>query len=143
MRLLWLCSRFYNPWTLLTHATDREIRQALTHKARLRKKYIQELERSGETVPERQTKQQRECRDDQVKRPSFQERQQMAKDRKKAFRDEREKEREERTHQVEKKRIERERKKEMLSQKTRTGQPLMGPRINNLLEKIEREYGDK
>lgn len=40
---------------------------------------------------------------------------------------------------AEKKKAEREKKKESLSQKTRTGQPLMGPRIANLLEKIQKD----
>lgn len=37
---------------------------------------------------------------------------------------------------LEKKAHDRERRKESLSKKTRTGQPLMGPRITNLLDKI-------
>jgi hypothetical protein len=125
--------------------TDREIRQALTHKARLRKKYIKELEKSGESIPDKESRQQQRERinDNEVKRPSFQERQQIAKERKKQLREEREKQNMERQEMVEKKRKDRERKKDQLSQTTRTGQPLMGPRISNLLEKIEKEYGDK
>jgi hypothetical protein len=124
--------------------TDREIRQALTHKARLRKKYIKELEKSGESIPDKESRQQRERKsDDKLNRPSFQERQQIAKERKKQLREERENQKMERQEMVEKKRKDRERKKEQLSQTTRTGQPLMGPRITNLLEKIEKEYGDK
>jgi hypothetical protein len=43
---------------------------------------------------------------------------------------------------TEKKREERLKKKERLSAKTRTGQPLMGPRIENLLEKIKKDFTD-
>lgn len=76
------------------------------------------------------------------KGPSFQERQQIAKERKKFLRELREKEKKQRMETVQLKREARDKKKELLSQKTRTGQPLMGPRINNLLEKIQKQYGN-
>lgn len=40
---------------------------------------------------------------------------------------------------IEKANRDRERKKERISKRTKSGQPLMGPRINNLLDKIKNE----
>ncbi|CDR40773.1 CYFA0S05e04324g1_1 [Cyberlindnera fabianii] len=131
-----------NPYIDRRESKNREIRQALVHKARLKKKYIKELEKSGEKLPERSSKREEEA-EKKKNQLTFQDRQKLAKERKKASREQREKEKLERELQVEKKQKEREKKKEALAQRTKYGQPLMGPRINNLLEKIQKEYGDK
>ncbi|CEP22749.1 rRNA-processing protein FYV7 [Cyberlindnera jadinii] len=131
-----------NPYLDRRESKNREIRQALTHKARLKRKYLKELERSGESVPDKEEVHRHRVVREADKGPSFQERQQIAKERKKFLRELREKEKKQRMETVQLKREARDKKKELLSQKTRTGQPLMGPRINNLLEKIQKQYGN-
>lgn len=102
---------------------------------------MKELERSGERLPELSERRDRPQRD--ASKPNFHDRQQLAKEHKKVLREAKEKEYQDRQELKVKKLAAREKKKEQLSQKTRTGQPKMGPRINSLLEKIEQQYGDK
>lgn len=104
----------------------------MIHKARLRKHYYKELERSGEAVPEKQEKKQEE-------KSSFKDRVKLVKERKQQARQDKDESKKERERMIEKKQQDRLKKKERLSSKTRTGQPLMGPRIENLLEKIKKD----
>lgn len=67
---------------------------------------------------------------------NFQERAKLAKDRKEHQREEKLRQVQERRRAIEQKQKERERKKVSLSRKTKSGQPVMGPKINDLLDKI-------
>lgn len=129
-----------NPYIDRKESKNQEIKKSLVHRARLRKQYFKELKKEGEAIPEKEFKKDRQSRETESKpRPDFRERAEIAKQRKELARKEREMKRQEYIKNGEKKRAERERKKEQLSQKTRTGQPLMGPRIANLLEKIQND----
>lgn len=70
---------------------------------------------------------------------NFAERAKIAKERKEATRKEKLQSIKAKRATMEHKSRERELKKERLSKKSRTGQPLMGPRINNLLDKIKND----
>ena len=70
---------------------------------------------------------------------NFAERAKIAKERKEHNRQEKLKSIQDRRENIEKKSKERERRKDTLSKKTKSGQPLMGPRINNLLDKIKKD----
>ncbi|QRG36428.1 hypothetical protein FDK38_000766 [Candidozyma auris] len=71
------------------------------------------------------------------KRPmDFLERVKLAKERKEQQKEEKLRRIQEKRRMIEQKQKEREKRKESLSKKTRTGQPVMGPKISNLLEKI-------
>lgn len=109
-----------------------EIKRSLVHKSRLKKSYFKLLEQEGESVPEKQS------RSDDKKQLDFTERAKLAKERK-------ERDRQQRLLQVQEKRgaIEKARKKRVelrnsLTKKTKTGQPSMGPKISNLLDKIRK-----
>lgn len=67
---------------------------------------------------------------------NFAERARIAKERKEQRRQEKLEQVQARRKTLERKSEERERKKQRLLKRTKTGQPLMGPRINNLLDKI-------
>ena len=68
---------------------------------------------------------------------NFAERAKIAKERKEHQRKEKLQNIREQRENAEKKKKDREAQKAVLAQKTRTGQPLMGPRINSLLDKIK------
>lgn len=67
---------------------------------------------------------------------NFAERARIAKERKEQLRQEKLAQVQARRKTIERKTQERDRKKDRLLKTTKTGQPLMGPRINNLLDKI-------
>ncbi|KAH3667806.1 hypothetical protein WICMUC_005206 [Wickerhamomyces mucosus] len=120
---------------------QREIRQSLVHKSRLRKNYFKELKNLGESIPEKRER--NDIPEQHAKKPlTFQERSKIAKQRKDEQRIAREAEREERWKQIQLKRTQREARKEKLNQKTRSGQPLMGPRIEDLLDKIKKQQSN-
>lgn len=124
----------------LTILTDQEIKKALVHRARLRKQYLKDLKEQGEELPEKAPRKEYEAKGQRpYPKPNYQERAEIARKRKELARKEREIKRQDYAKNAEKKRADREKKKELLSQKTRTGQPLMGPRIANLLEKIKND----
>lgn len=126
----------------------REIQRNLTKKARLKKKYLKLLKEEGYDVPEEKKhtegpgltpRELKEQRLEEGKR-RVDERKEMKKQRKRM---QRERAEERRTREMERirisreKHLERERRSQRLTQKTRTGQPLMGPRIEDLLSKIK------
>lgn len=127
----------------------REIQKNLTQKARLKKEYLKALKEEGYSVPEKapsgKSKQdyrklKAELRDEGKRK--FDEKKEIKKERKRQQREEAEERRTrelENIKQVKAKMDERERRKKRLSQKTRTGQPLMGPKINDLLSKIRED----
>ncbi|CAI4035003.1 hypothetical protein SMKI_12G1400 [Saccharomyces mikatae IFO 1815] len=125
----------------------KEIQRSITKKTRLRKEYLKALKDEGYTVPERETRtgakesvrKMKEARAIEGKK-KIDEKKEIKKQRKKMLRDEIYKQRSE---QLEKIRVSkekfqmREERKKKLTQRTRTGQPLMGPKIEDLLDKIK------
>lgn len=88
--------------------------------------------------PQRAPPPQRNLPKPQPKRAvNFAERAKLAKERKEKERDEKIRRVQERRQALEQQNKQRERKKESLSRKTKTGQPVMGPKINDLLDKIK------
>lgn len=133
-----------------------DIKRALTHRARLRKNYFKLLKHEGleeqskdkseslnegsddEENYEAKLRQHHESKSKKPKPTSFAERAAIAKQRKAENRHERLQKVQEKLTNVARQEKIRELKKKELSQKTKRGQPVMGPRINNLLEKIKR-----
>lgn len=70
------------------------------------------------------------------KQLNFAERAQLARERKEQKREEELRRVQERRQKLEQSKLEREKKKLSLSQRTKRGQPVMGPKINDLLDKI-------
>ncbi|QEU60542.1 Fyv7 [Kluyveromyces lactis] len=121
----------------------KEIQRNLTKKARLKKEYLKVLKDEGYSIPEK---------------PQYEKHDRSSVEAKKAFnkqkvRDQREehklrkrtqKEKEQSFKEQEMKRIqlskekqvERDRRAKKLTQRTKRGQPVMGPKINDLLDKI-------
>lgn len=123
-----------NPWKNRKESKSREISRLLTHRAQLRKKYFKMMEKeNGEEYHEEPKN------SDKKEKPklNFAERSKIAKERKERQRQAKLQGIKEQRESVEKKRKERDNKKTVISQRTRKGQPLMGPRINTLLEKIK------
>ncbi|EGV63476.1 rRNA-processing protein fyv7 [Yamadazyma tenuis] len=136
---------------------SKEIKRSLVHRARLRKNYFKLIEKEGgrpstDPVDElkkeptkgenthRETKGPRHERND-VKKSNltYYEKSQLIKQRKEEKRQAILQDVRERRDKIEKSNQQRDRMKEKLSQKTKHGQPLMGPRINNLLDKIKKD----
>lgn len=117
-----------------------EIKRALGHRARLRKKYFKLLAKEGDELPEREAMN-HEDKEIDVKKPlTYQQRMEINRERKKRRREEHLRRTKEKIAKVEKDERERKRKHKMFTKaKTRRGQPLMAPRINNLLDKIKKE----
>lgn len=143
---------------------SQEIKRSLVHRARLRKNYFKlideekkdlpvghedaEPQQSGSESEENDSKQsakqlralppQRAPPPEKTKKNplNFAERAKLAKERKEQQREEKIQRVQERRRALERKNLEREKRKERLSQKTKTGQPVMGPKISNLLDKI-------
>lgn len=141
---------------------NQEIKRSLVHRARLRKNYFKLLEEEGEVPPQEEGEENdasdREEPSSRSRAPlppqkapkrappqkaqpkpmNFAERAKLAKERKDDVRKQQLNRVQERRRTLEVKNKERERRKESLSQKTRTGQPVMGPKISNLLEQIRK-----
>lgn len=124
----------------------REIQKNLTKKARLKKEYLRTLKNEGYKVPEKKPtpvskddiKQLREEHESQGKK-KLDEKKEIKKQRKR-LQVERAQEakmkEEERIKVIKQKEQEREKKKTKLTQKTKTGQPKMGPKIEDMLGRI-------
>lgn len=151
---------------LRTYKLD-EIKKSLTHRARLRKNYFKLLKNEDPKRYEEELKKEQQASDDQGdeanentnnrdksaykkknsrveehsdhKRLSFAEKAKIIKERKEEKRKRAIEEIAEKKRMIEKANRDRERKKERISKRTKSGQPLMGPRINNLLDKIKNE----
>ncbi|KAI5970302.1 FYV7 [Candida margitis] len=137
-------------------AKSADIKRALTHRARLRKNYFKLLKDEGleehskdkqesedessdeEGHSEDEETETRESKLAKSKPASFAERAAIAKQRKAEKRQERLSKIQEKLTNVARQEKIRELKKKELSQKNKRGQPVMGPRINNLLEKIKK-----
>ncbi|CCK72646.1 Fyv7p KNAG_0L00230 [Huiozyma naganishii CBS 8797] len=127
----------------------REIQKNITKKTRLRKNYFKALKEEGYTVPEKpehdadktkaniQRMKQEKVSQGKMK---FDEKKEMKRQRQRSKREEEEARRQrqlDRLKESKAKHIERENRSKRLTQKTRSGQPLMGPKIGDLLEKIK------
>lgn len=124
----------------------RAIQQNITRKARLKKEYFKALKEEGYTVPE-QPESRREVNVKKLKedrrnegKKKIDEKKELKRLRKK---EQREKAEEHRRQEIEKVKLirqkeqEREVKKRKMNKRTRSGQPLMGPKIEDLLSKIK------
>ncbi|CAH2352912.1 rRNA-processing protein Fyv7p [[Candida] railenensis] len=145
-----------NPYKDRKEYKSDEIKKSLTHRARLRKNYFKLMEKEGLPIDKNEDENEAESENDnksesrgntrrEYKKPdskkpmNFAERAKLAKERKDLNRREKLESIKNRREVMAQRSKEREFKKERLSKKSRTGQPLMGPRINNLLDKIKSE----
>lgn len=119
-----------------------DINRALTTRARRRIAYFKMLKEEGFSVPEKQTKEEREAAQQKRKAMSFQERMKIKKERKTKERDERFERNQQKMKEIREKASDRQKKTELMKNaKTKKGQPLMGPRIGSLLDKIKADKG--
>lgn len=146
---------------------SREIKKSLVQRARIRKNYFKLLEKEGEAPEApRETQEQpqdhelesgsdngapirkraplppqtvsyRQPPPPKKKPMNFREKAQMAKERKTEQRQKKLEEIQARRQALERETKKREQRKESLAKRTKSGQPLMGPRINSLLDKIK------
>lgn len=128
----------------------REIQKNITKRTRLKKNYFKALKSEGYSVPEKSNNASRERKSSkqykEEQRNHAKDKLQSAKqDKLQRIKDQKQKREQKRFEQLEKIKIskdkyqQRGKKSERLTQKTRTGQPLMGPRIENLLDKIKND----
>lgn len=121
----------------------RDIKKALVHRSRIRKNYFKLLDKEG--IDNEKPVINEEVKDTshpdrtklQNKPTSFAERAQIVKKRKEDKRKEELAKIQDRRKQIERKENERSKRKARVEKKTSRGQPLMGPRINTLLDKIK------
>lgn len=119
-----------------------DINRALTTRARRRIAYFKMLKQEGMTVPEKMTPEQREEIQKKKAAQSFQERMKIKRERKAKEREDRLQQNKQKAHEMREKAAQRERRSEMVKNaRTKRGQPLMGPRIGSLLDKIKAEKG--
>ncbi|CAI1573364.1 hypothetical protein SEUBUCD646_0L01340 [Saccharomyces eubayanus] len=125
----------------------KEIQRSITKKTRLRKEYLKALKDEGYTVPEKEprtgvkdsVRKIKEARATEGKK-KLDEKKEIKKQRKKLQRDELN---ERRNDELERIRVSKEKfqmredRKKRMTQRTRSGQPLMGPKIEDLLDKIK------
>lgn len=97
---------------------------------------VSKIKSSGPLPPQRGPPARAQPKPQPKKVINFAERAKLAKERKEREREEKLRRVRERRQALEQKNKERERKKESLSKRTKTGQPVMGPKINDLLDKI-------
>lgn len=127
----------------------KEIQKSLTKKARLKKGYLKALKEEGYSIPDKKPK---SSSSNEVEKLSTDLREKGKKklDEKKEIKQERKRQQralleERRKNELEsikkaKERLEeRERRKKRLSKRTRSGQPLMGPKIEDMLSKIKED----
>lgn len=128
-----------NPWKNRKESKSREISRLLTHRAHLRKKYFKMIEKEdpGSAPVDGRKSERSSFEPNEKPKLNFAERAKMAKERKERQRKEKLQSIREQRENADKKKKDREAQKAVLAQKTRTGQPLMGPRINSLLDKIK------
>lgn len=127
----------------------KEIQKSLTQKARLKKEYLKALKEEGYTVPDkeptRKSKEEiRRIKTEQKEnsRRKLDEKKQLKKHAKKEQRtavEERRKQELENIKNIKSKIEQREKRKQKLTKRTRSGQPLMGPKIEDLLGKIKED----
>lgn len=127
----------------------REIQRSITKKARLRKGYLKALKEEGYTVPEAQPQSQTRLSVREMKaqrqrdgKKKFDEKKEMKRERRRTHAQQAEDLRQKQLEDIrvsKEKFKQRERKSTKLTQRTRSGQPLMGPKIEDLLDKIKND----
>ncbi|SCV99714.1 LAFE_0B00892g1_1 [Lachancea fermentati] len=126
----------------------REIQKNLTKKARLKKEYLKTLKEEGYTPPEKDSKsakvsfQEIKARRATETKKKLDEKKEMRKLRKKLQKEKADKLREnemKKLQDIKQKKVQREERANKLSQRTKYGQPLMGPKIEDLLTKIKND----
>lgn len=132
----------------------KEIQKNITKRTRLKKNYFKALKEEGYSAPERpqndkdnndrKHKKVRELKEEkrQAGKEKFDEKKQLKKDRMQRQREEKEAHRQSQLQRIETskaKHLQREQRTKRLTQKTRSGQPLMGPKILDMLEKIKND----
>lgn len=119
-----------------------DINRALTTRARRRIAYFKMLKEEGFAIPEKQTKEEREEIQRKKKAMSFQERMKIKKERKIKERDDRFNRNQQQLKEMKEKEADRIKKSDLIKNaRTKKGQPLMGPRIGSLLDKIKADKG--
>ena len=128
----------------------KEIQRSINQKAKLKRSYLKALKEEGYSIPEKHqskscakldVKKFKEQRKEDGKR-KLDEKKEIKKQRKALLKEDAEARRKmqlNRIRESKEKYLERERKSKRLTQMTRTGQPLMGPRIEDLLDKIKND----
>ncbi|CAI4047377.1 hypothetical protein SUVZ_12G1210 [Saccharomyces uvarum] len=125
----------------------KEIQRSITKKTRLRKEYLKALKDEGYTVPEKEprtgvkdsVRKIKEARATEGKK-KLDEKKEIKRQRKRLQRDELN---DRRNDELERIRVSKEKfqmredRKKRMTQRTRSGQPLMGPKIEDLLDKIK------
>ncbi|SMN20060.1 similar to Saccharomyces cerevisiae YLR068W FYV7 Essential protein required for maturation of 18S rRNA [Maudiozyma saulgeensis] len=127
----------------------REIQKSITKKTRLRKAYLKALKDEGYSVPEAQSQSHVKMSVRDMKEQRLREGKKKLDEKKEIKRQRRknnvEQAAEHRQRQIDRlneskeKFKQRERRSNKLTQRTRTGQPLMGPKIDDLLDKIKKD----
>lgn len=125
----------------------KEIQKNLTKKARLRKEYLKVLKEEGYSVPEKnpdtvKTYDAKKAKEERILqgKKRYDEKKEIKRQRKLSQKEQAElrKDREvERIKMAKEKQVDREKRKRRMTQKTKSGQPKMGPKINDLLDKIK------
>lgn len=118
-------------------AKSQDIKRALTHRARLRKNYFKLLEKEG-LQEERKPEDENDIRPTKKTGINFEERAAIVKQRKEEKRKFKLASVQAKLEKIESNSKERALKREQLKKSTTKGQPLMGPRINDLLDKIKK-----
>ncbi|KAG7192860.1 rRNA-processing protein fyv7 [Scheffersomyces spartinae] len=138
-----------NPYLNLREKKANDIRKAITHRSRLRKKYFQLLKEEGleerpKEVGEDKDQQQHHHKEQPKKNPTnFAERAKKVKERKEEKRQAKLESVRDKRRRLEESEQRRELVRSRVTQKTSKGQPLMGPKINNLLDKIRKDMDDQ
>lgn len=133
-----------NPYLNLREKKADDIRRAITHRSRLRKKYFQLLKEEGldesPKVVEAEDGKSKDKGEKQEKKPmNFAERAKKVKARKEEKRQAKLESVRDKRRRLEESEKRRELVRSRVTQKTTKGQPLMGPKINNLLDKIRKD----
>ena len=125
----------------------KEIQKSITKKTRLKKEYFKALKEEGYAVPERKPISQaktnvRKLREEKALqgKQKLDEKKEMKRERKKLQKEQVEERRKRELDQIKlskDKYEQREKRKVRMTQRTRSGQPRMGPKINDLLDKIK------
>lgn len=124
----------------------KEIQKSLTKKARLRKGYLKALKEEGYSIPDKRptsipNKPSKNLNGEENRR-NFEQKKEIIQQRKKSHRDaleERKKNDFSKLKEAKEKLQEREKRRVKLAKRTKSGQPLMGPRIEDLLSKIKED----
>lgn len=127
----------------------KEIQKSLTHKARLKKGYLKALKEEGYSIPDKKPvgKSKEEIRKlkTELREKGRKKLDEKKYDKKQAKKEQREASEDRRKRDIEdiknvkNKMEQREKRKQRMTKRTRSGQPLMGPKIEDLLGKIKED----